>query len=30
VDKGFSMVLLGIRTAFKEDMQASIADLVYG
>jgi hypothetical protein len=24
------LVLLGIRTAFKEDLQASVAELVYG
>jgi hypothetical protein len=24
------LVLLGIRTSFKEDLQASVAELVYG
>jgi transposase InsO family protein len=28
--EGFPLVLLGIRTAFKEDLQASVAELVYG
>jgi cleavage and polyadenylation specificity factor subunit 1 len=28
--EALSLVLLGIRTAFKEDLQASVAELVYG
>jgi cleavage and polyadenylation specificity factor subunit 1 len=28
--EGLPLVLLGIRTAFKEDLQASVAELVYG
>jgi hypothetical protein len=30
VDRGASLVLLGIRTAYKEDLQATVADLVHG
>jgi hypothetical protein len=30
VDRGVSLVLLGICTAFKEDLQASVTELVYG
>jgi hypothetical protein len=26
----FTLVLLGIRTAFKDDLQTSVAELVYG
>jgi hypothetical protein len=28
--EALSLVLLGIRTAFKEDLQASVAEFVYG
>ena len=28
--KSLSTVLLGIRTAFKEDLQTSAADMIYG
>jgi hypothetical protein len=30
VDRDASLVLLGIRTAFKKDLQESVAELVYG
>jgi transposase InsO family protein len=28
--EAFPLVLLGIRTSFKEDLQASVAELIYG
>ena len=30
MDRGTTLVLLGIRTAYKEDLQSSTAELVYG